>query len=415
VSRFDRYFLMNTDDVKTYALQKLDFFDNDARLRCREIGDGNLNYVFRVLDEDSGRSVIVKQAGEQLRISTDFHISTDRNRIEVEMLRLEDELCPGLVPKIYLVDSVMKCYAMEDLSEYQVMRTALLKHEAFPHFAEDISTFLVRTLLLTSDRVMESKQKKQLVKKFINPELCADITESLVYTEPYLNNLKRNIVLDANKSFVQQELYKDKSLHLEVAKLKYDFMNNAQSLVHGDLHTGSIFIKDGSTKVMDPEFAFYGPMGYDIGNIVANMIFAWMNGKATMPEGEQKRRYIGWVERTVEDIVDMFKEKFKRDFDLYVSEPMAKTPGYKEYFLDEILSDTAGVAGVELLRRTVGLAQVKDLTTISDPGKRIQAERTVIKTAKAFIKNRKSFKTGKEYVRCFKNIYKINSEEGDKV
>jgi 5-methylthioribose kinase len=43
-------------------------------------------------------------------------------------------------------------------------------------------------------------------------------------------------------------------------------MNNAQALIHGDLHTGSILIKEDSMKVIDPEFAFYGPMGYDIGN-----------------------------------------------------------------------------------------------------------------------------------------------------
>jgi len=395
---------MTTEDVAGYVLEKLDIFDKNADLRCREIGDGNLNYVFRVWDAGSDKSVIVKQAGEELRISKDFNISTDRNRIEVEMLRLEDKLCPGLVPRIYLYDPVMKCYSMEDLSDYQVMRTALLKHEIFPHFAKDISTFLVRTLLLTSDRVMDSKEKKELVKKFINPQLCADITEALVYTEPYLDNLKRNIVLDGNREFVQTELYDDEALHLEAAKLKYDFMNNAQALVHGDLHTGSIFIRQGSTKVMDPEFAFYGPMGYDIGNIIANMIFAWANGEATIADAGQKAGYLTWVEQTIEDIVELFKGEFSQAFDMYVTEPMSRTPGYKEYFLETVLADSAGVAGIELLRRTVGLAQVKDLTTIPDIKKRIRAERIMIKTAKDFIMKRTSYTAGGLYVECFKNI-----------
>ena len=34
-------------------------------------------------------------------------------------------------------------------------------------------------------------------------------------------------------------------------------MTNAQALLHGDLHTGSVFVRDDSTKVIDPEFAFY--------------------------------------------------------------------------------------------------------------------------------------------------------------
>lgn len=402
MSRFDSYFLMNTEDVIEYARKKLDLFDDGALLSCKEIGDGNLNYVFRVLDAGSGQSAIVKQAGEQLRISKDFNISTDRNRIEVEMLKIEEKLCPGLVPRIFLYDPVMKCYSMEDLSDYQVMRTALLKHESFPHFAEDISTFLVKTLLLTTDRIMDSKEKKELVKNFINPELCADITEPLVYTEPYINNLDRNIVLAQNDAFVKSELYEDVSLHLEIAKLKYDFMNNAQSLVHGDLHTGSIFIKKGSTKVMDPEFAFFGPMGYDIGNIVANMIFAWVNADATVQAGREIGEYIIWVENAIIDIIELFKKKFDETFDMHVSEPMAKTPGYKEYFLKTILSDSSGVVGLELLRRAVGLAQVKDLTSIADVGKRIRAERIVIRSAKQFIKNRDSFMDGPQYIDCVK-------------
>ena len=403
MSRFDTYFLMKTDDVTDYVREKLDMFDAGAKLSCMEIGDGNLNYVFRVWDDAA--SVIVKQAGEELRISKDFKISTDRNRIEVEMLRIEDRLCPGLVPEIFLYDPVMNCFAMEDLSDHQLMRTALLKHEIFPQFADDISTFLVNTLLLTSDRVMDSKEKKQLVKNFINPQLCADITEPLVYTEPYNDDLKRNIVFSPNREFVEEKLYADQALHLEVAKLKYDFMNNAQSLVHGDLHTGSVFIKQGSTKVMDPEFAFYGPMGYDIGNIIANMIFAWANGDAVLQEGKEKEKYLLWVENTIREIVDLFREKYNAAYDLHVIEPMAKTPGYREYFLDTILSDSAGVVGLELIRRAVGLAQVKDLTTIADSVKRAKAERFVILTAKEFIFRRAAFQTGRQFVDCFKEVY----------
>jgi len=401
MSRFDKYFLMKPEDVIEYVQEKLDIFDDDANLKSVEIGDGNLNYVFRVWDEDSDKSVIVKQAGEELRISKDFDISTDRNRIEVEMLQLEAKLSPGLVADIYLYDPTMKSFSMEDLSDYQVMRRALMKHEIFPQFADDITTFMVNTLLLTTDRIMDSKEKKALVGNFINPQLCADISEALVYTEPYNNDMNRNKVFPPNREFVEKELYNDEELHLEVAKLKYDFMNNAQSLVHGDLHTGSIFIKQGATRVMDPEFAFYGPMGYDIGNVIANMMFAWANGDATIEDAGEKKKYLAWVEEVIVQVVDMFKEKYDKLFDERVTEPMAKTPGYKEYFLDTILADTAGVTGLEINRRAVGLAQVIDLTQIPDEKKRTRAERIVMLAAKDFIKKRAQFKTGRQFLDCF--------------
>ena len=150
----------------------------------KEIGDGNLNYVFRVIEEATGKSVIVKQAGEALRISAEMHVSTDRNRIESEILQLQDKYAPGSVPKIFGYDTVMCACCMEDLSDHELMRYALMRHETFPQFADDISTYMVNTLLKTTDVAMEHKAKKALVKSFINPELC-EITEDLVLMEPY--------------------------------------------------------------------------------------------------------------------------------------------------------------------------------------------------------------------------------------
>ncbi len=396
---------MTADQVVEYIKQKTDFFAPGAELTAKEIGDGNLNYVFRIWD-NAGKSIILKQAGGEARISSDFKLSTDRNRIEVEILKFEDSLCPGLVPEIFMYDAVMNCFTMEDLSDYKVMRTALLEHNMYPHFSEDITTFLVNTLLLSSDRIMDSKEKKALVKNYINPQLCADISEPLVYTEPYNDELGRNRAFKPNLEFIKSEIYSDKKLHLEVAKLKYDFMNNAQSLIHGDLHTGSIFIKEGSTKVMDPEFAFYGPMGYDIGNVVANMLFAWANGDATIDDEAYKKEYLAWIESVVTDVIDMFKVKYDKVFDENVTDSMAKTEGYKEYFLGTILTDTAGVTGLEITRRTVGMAQVKDLTTIPDVKKRLRAERIVLTCAKAFIMNRTEYKTGADYVKKLHEVAK---------
>lgn len=393
MSRYDSYFLMKECDVIDYVQFKYPgHFASGAELTVKEIGDGNLNYVFRVTEPKTGKSLILKQAGVSLRISAEMKVSTDRNRIESEILQIQDQYAPGLVPKIYGYDTVMCACAMEDLSDHALMRYALMKHEIFPRFAEDISTYMVNTLLKTTDVAMEHKEKKAMVKSFINPELC-EISEDLVLTEPYNDAKGRNLVFPPNAEFIKRELYDDKALHLAVAKLKFEFMNNAQSLIHGDLHTGSIFIKTDSTRVFDPEFAFYGPMGYDIGNVVANLIFAWDNGRAAGAE-----EFCAWVLKAVEDTIDLFREKFLRRFDECVTDPMAKTPGFKEYYLDSILSDTAAFAGTELHRRTVGMAQVKDVTSIADEQKRVHAERVNILCGKDYILHRESYKTGADFV-----------------
>lgn len=408
MSRFDAYFLMKTEDVGEYVQEKLHYFDDDVKLEAKEIGDGNINYVFRIKDTKSGKSIVVKQAAEELRISKEMKLSTDRGRIEAKILQMQESYAPGLVPKVYIYDEVMCAIIMEDMIGYAMMRTGLINHEIYPKFAEHITTFMVNTLLPTTDVVMNHKEKKELVKEFINPDLC-EITEDLVYSEPYIDYNHRNNVFLSMADFVQKELYEDKKLQLEVAKLKFDFMNNAQALIHGDLHTGSIFINKEHTFIFDPEFAFYGPIGYDVGNIIANMFFTWCNGDATIDNKEEKEEFCGWVLDTIEEIVDKFIAKFKVKFEESVTEIMAKREGFLDWYLGTILADTAGVAGLESIRRTVGMANVKDITTILDQDKRVRAEKMVIILAKNYIINRDKFKTGADYRKAINEVIEMYS------
>lgn len=397
MSKFDKYFLMNSYDARDYALEKLSIFGAEAELDSKEIGDGNLNYVFRVWDKKSNNSVIIKQAGNTARISDDFKLSTDRNRIEAELLEFEGKLAPGLVPVVYKYDNIMSCCSMEDLSSYTIMRQALLQHKTFPCFAEHITTFLVNTLLLTSDVFLNHQVKKALLKSYINPELC-EITEDLVYTEPYNDYKLRNDVFPPNLEWVKKELYGDNDLKLEVAKLKFQFMTSAQALLHGDLHTGSIFVDENSTKVIDPEFAFYGPMGYDVGNIIANLIFAWANAEATMLNEQERTTFKDWIEKSIAEIIDVFKVKFLKTWREGATEITAKVAGFDEWYLKTVLCDTAAVAGLELCRRIVGMAHVKDITSIQDENTRQRAERICITIAKKYIKNRESYISGEHFV-----------------
>lgn len=393
MSRFTKYFEMSPDDVVEYALEKTPEIGWD-RASIKAVvppEHGNLNYVFRVTD-GVGHSLYIKQAEMETRISKDMKPSTDRNRIESEILEVEGKLAPGMVPHVYFYDTIMCACGLEDCSDFEVMRNAMLRHETFPHFAEAISTFMVDTLLLSSDVVMNHQEKKRLVQRFVSPDLC-DITEKLVLMEPYGDHEGRNNVFPPNRQFVEEQLYADQRLHLEVAKLKFKFMTDAQALLQGDLHTGSIFIAPDAMKVFDSEFGTYAPMGYDTGNVVANLIFAYDNGLATEDEP-----FCTWVLDTIEQMVDKFVTKFNKRFDERVTEPMAQVPGFKEWYLESILDDTAGYAGTELHRRTVGLANVADVTSIKDEKRRLLAERINILAGKDYILHQRAFRSGKDFV-----------------
>src|SRR5918911_4670159 len=89
----------------------------DEPLVSEEIGDGNLNLIFRIVSaRDRSRSVIIKQALPYVRlVGESWPLSPERARIESDALALEGRLCPGLVPRLYHYDPALYLTVMEDL------------------------------------------------------------------------------------------------------------------------------------------------------------------------------------------------------------------------------------------------------------------------------------------------------------
>ena len=391
---------MNHEEVKEYVLEQVDLFDEKVNLSVTEIGDGNINYVFLVKDLESGKSVVLKQADKVLR-SSGRALDIERNKIEAEALILQYSLVPKYVPEIYAYDEIMAVLIMEDISAFKNLRYELENQLIFPKFADDISTFLVQTLLSTTDLILKPQIKKERVRQFINSDMC-DISEDLVFTEPYNDYKNRNIISKENQKFVEKYLYQNEVLIGEVGKLRNNYMNNAQSLLHGDLHSGSIFINQEGMKVIDPEFAFYGPMGYDIGNVIGNLFFPLI--KKEMYEGSSQ--FTQWLRETISQIIDLVKEKLIREFNKQVTLDIYLNSYFIENYIDEVIFDTLGYAGTEIIRRTIGDARVREVATAPVGEKRVQMERNLLLLGSELILKRHEIKSGAELL----NLYDLIKE-----
>lgn len=399
MDKYEKHFLLDTEEAKKYTVDRIHFFDSTDTLDAYEIGDGNINYVFKVVDQKTGKSIVLKQADIFLR-SSGRPLDVYRNKIEAEILQWEGELAKGMVPEVFHYDETMCVLAMEDISEYKNMRKVLMEGQTFPHFAQWISDFLAKTLLPTSDLIYDRHEKKKKVKMFTNVELC-DITEDLVLTEPYYNYKNQNLIFPGNETFVRQFLYEDDNLKAEVAKLRNSFMNNAQALLHGDLHSGSIFIQDKGIKIIDPEFAFYGPMGYDIGNVIGNMFFSYAY---MVYEKEGQEDFVEWIQKAIAETLDFTMDKIKKVFDEQVTFPLYKEETFETDYLKSIMSDSIGYAGTEIIRRVVGDSKVMEVVSVTDPSHRIPMERALIKMGIYLIKNRDVIASGNEIVQQFQLI-----------
>ena len=362
----------------------LDIFAPGANLACREIGDGNLNLVFHISDPSTNTSIIMKQALPYAKVvGESWPLTLDRARIESEALMIEESLCPDLVPHVYKYDAELALTIMQDLSDHVIMRRGLIERNKYPLFSGHIGRFLANTLFFTSDLGMNQQEKKLRVKQFINPELCK-ITEELIFDDPYRDAETNSF--DPSIRDAVEALWNDQELHLEVAHLREKFLTHAQALLHGDLHTGSIFVTAESTKVIDPEFAYYGPMGFDIGAVIANLLLNFAAQEGWSRDEADKEDYRAYLIQTVREVWANFESNFRALWNDKLVDRMAGTPGYQDSYLNRVLQDTIGFAGCKMVRRVHGLAHVADIDKIEDAASRERAQRLALRIGTALIK-----------------------------
>ena len=163
---------------------------DDPNPEILEIGDGNLNYVYRVTNPtDSTRSVIVKQAVPYLRmVGEEWPLGRDRMTYEIRALQLYNELVPDLVPTIYHADEEMSTLVMQFLDDHIIMRLGMIDGVTYPNAAEHIGLFMAETLFRTSAWSMTSEDRRALMDRFtMNAELCK-LTEEFIFTFPYMEH-----------------------------------------------------------------------------------------------------------------------------------------------------------------------------------------------------------------------------------
>jgi len=404
------YKVLNSDTVKDYVdsnkeIRDLVLSPNESidELYVNEIGDGNLNFVYIVKANE--KSVILKQAVPYLRcVGEDYPLGRIRMTFEIEALKIEKEICPNLVPDIHYSSHEMSLVVMQNLSEHKILRGEMINRVQFPLLSENISTFLADTLFYTSDFYLDSPMKKENVKKFINVELCA-ITEDFIFTHPFEENETNQYNPKLDMLHVKN-FREDTDVKLAILDMKYKFKTNAQALLHGDLHSGSIMLNQNETYVIDPEFAFYGPIAFDIGIYLANLIMSYVS--LSKDEIAYKTYVSTMIKETWEKFATKFKnnmmenEKNKKSLQFDYPNGMRDFECFVDKFINDLFVDTIGFASCEMFRRTVGLAKVADIADITDLEVRAKIEVKVLETASILIKSKSTMSSIDEVIAIVK-------------
>jgi len=392
------YTILDASNLEDYlfSLPEIKAFFNTDSLLIDEIGDGNLNFVFLITSSsDRSKQLIVKQAVPYLRcVGESYPLSKERMTYEIRSLERFAQLSPH-IPKIYYSDEEMSVLIMEYLSSHIIMRKGMIESIEYPKFAEHISSFLANSLFKTSSLYLSSADKRTLISQFIaNSELCK-LTEDFVFTAPFMED-ETNAALP-ELSDLAERISNDVELKTKILHLKYKFMNQSDALLHGDLHTGSIMVNKNETYVFDSEFAFVGPMGFDVGALIANLVMSWVSHTIQ----DNNSRYSNFILDTINSVWRQFNEKFLRLWN-ETEESALLTKGfsndeilqtYQEQYMQRLLQESIGFAGCKIIRRQFGIAGVEDIRGIEDDALREKANRLALEVGERFIKQYHTVKT----------------------
>jgi 5-methylthioribose kinase len=381
-SRDSNYELLAPESVARYLDSRPSLsglLDTDSGLEVREVGDGNLNLIFIVRDQ-AGASLVLKQALPYVRMTgPSWPLTPERTTAEARVLEVHGRLAPKLVPKLYDFSHEQYVLAIEDLSSFQVWRNALNNGERHPGAASAMGRYVARVAFGTSLFGVEAKELKARVAEAVNPALC-EITEDLVFTEPYIAE---------ERDWFQPELAgevaslrADEAFLTVIGEMKYAFMTEAEALIHGDLHTGSVMVRpDGEERAFDCEFGFYGPVGFDLSCLLGNYLFAL--ARARVRGDDDLSRF---VRQLPAQTWNGFAEEMRALWPDRV-DPRVFSDAYLESWLQKVHRDAVGMTAAELCRRTIGLAHVSDIESLPER-ERAVAVRALLRLARKLASER---------------------------
>jgi 5-methylthioribose kinase len=306
---------------------------------------------------------VLKQSLPYVRTDPSWPMTPDRNGFEARALRAHGAVAGAYVPAIYDEDPGRHVIAIEDLSDHRVWRGALNEGARHEGAAADLGRYVARAAFGTSVFGLDALEQKAALASSVNAQLCR-ITEDLVFTEPYIRH-EHNRVLPANEPDVAAYAG-DPDVLAAVGAAKLTFMTHAEALIHGDLHTGSVLVRaeepgaPRSTRAFDSEFAFYGPVGFDVGALWANYALAAARALALGDE-----THAAWVLAQADATWQAFDTQF-RELWPGRADPRVYGDAVLERFLAKVRGDAVAVAGAKAARRIIGFAKVSDIETLPE-------------------------------------------------
>ena len=196
-------------------------------------------------------NVCVKRALPRLKVEADWQAPVERNRWEVEWMRVASSIVPDAVPRVLGSDDTSGMFAMEyfDSAHYPVWKARLLDGVIEPDVAAEVGQRIARIHAATARR-------DEVAQRFATDHIFLPIR-----LEPYLAATARVHPSCAPRL---RELI-DTTLHTKIV------------LVHGDVSPKNILCGPRGPVFLDAECAWWGDPAFDLAFCLNHLLLkcAW--------------------------------------------------------------------------------------------------------------------------------------------
>ena len=369
--------------------------------RIREVGDGNLNLVF-LIDGTEG-SVCVKQALPYVRAAgPSWPMSLERAFFENAYFRAVAPHVGARIPEIYHYDPVLYCTVMECLSSHIILRQGLIAGRRYPQMAQGVGEYVARACYGTSNFALSCEAKMEAERLFAANQALTRISVDLIFCDPYRLSARNRHTAPQLDSLVG-EMRGDAALKLAASRMGLKFMTQSEALLHGDLHTGSVMVSAADCRVIDPEFALYGPIGFDVGAFFANLLLNWCAQPGHSTPGDDRIAQQEWLWEQAVAFWNAFRATFLSLWseagagDAYpgalwtAAQDRIALQTAREAYLENVFADMLGFAACKMIRRIMGFAHVQDFESIRDPVRRARCETHALTFARLVLTHPQQF------------------------
>ena len=278
-------------------------------------------------------------------------------------MRILHDIVPEYVPSILFQDRENHVFMMEFIENLKAVRFQLIKENQIPNLGLEVGDFLARSSFYTSEFFLPRAKFRNLQTQFENTELRQIMEDGI-----FLNRFGADLDPDIYNRWERfRQISDDPACQTNRFRLRRNFMTHSDCLIHSDFHTSNVFLSDDGLKMLDFEFSFMGPFGYDLGYFTGSIIAAYCAACFKEYSSEKERKECkAYLLSTIKMLFESYNSTFIKCWEKDAKKEYQGQDGFLKILLKEVLQDATGYAAITNWCRTTDFYGLPEYAVIEE-------------------------------------------------